>query len=92
MPVKDPHTRIKLLTLASGHGRCMAVTPERILASVGEWPLHGLYKYLTASLPKRLRNGRSTSEIAVQYGGFRSETATWIQVVQKTRWNFYKAP
>jgi hypothetical protein len=40
MPVKDSHTRIKPLALASGHGRCMAVTPERTLVSVGEWPLH----------------------------------------------------
>jgi hypothetical protein len=39
--------------------------------SVGEWPLHIAvirYKCLTASLLKRLRNGR-----------FTSETATWIQ-------------
>ena len=36
--VKDPHTRT--LALASGHGRCMTVTPERTLISVGEWPLH----------------------------------------------------
>jgi hypothetical protein len=34
------HFRIKPLTLASGHGRYMAVTPERTLFSVGEWPLH----------------------------------------------------
>jgi hypothetical protein len=40
MPVKDPHTRIKPLALASGHGRYITVTPERTLLSVGEWPLH----------------------------------------------------
>jgi hypothetical protein len=40
MPVKDPHTRIKPLTLASGHGRYITVTPERTPVSVGEWPLH----------------------------------------------------
>jgi hypothetical protein len=34
--VKDPHTRIKPLTLASGHGRYITVTPERTLLSVGE--------------------------------------------------------
>jgi hypothetical protein len=28
-PVKDSHTRIKLLALASGHGRYITVTPER---------------------------------------------------------------
>jgi hypothetical protein len=33
IPVKDSHTRIKSLPLAS-------VTPERTLVSVGEWPSH----------------------------------------------------
>jgi hypothetical protein len=48
IPVKDSHTRINLfminvthlrnkpLALASGHGRYIAVTPERVLFSVGE--------------------------------------------------------
>jgi hypothetical protein len=42
IPVKETHTRIKPLALASGHGRfiTVAVTPERTLVSVGEWPLH----------------------------------------------------
>jgi hypothetical protein len=40
IPVKAPHTRIKALALASGHGRYITVTPERTLFSVGEWPLH----------------------------------------------------
>jgi hypothetical protein len=40
MPVKDSHTRIKPLALASGHGRYMIVTPERTLLLVGERPLH----------------------------------------------------
>jgi hypothetical protein len=40
IPVKDSHTRIKPLALASGHGRYKTVTPERTLASVGKWPLH----------------------------------------------------
>jgi hypothetical protein len=40
IPVKDSHTRIKPLALASGHGRYITVTPERTLVSVGEWPLH----------------------------------------------------
>ena len=39
-PAKDPHTRIKPLALASGHGRYITVIPERELVSVGEWPLH----------------------------------------------------
>jgi hypothetical protein len=40
MPVKDYHTRIKPLALASGHGRYVTATPERALVSVGEWPLN----------------------------------------------------
>jgi hypothetical protein len=40
IPVKDSHTRIKPLALASGHGRYITVTPERTLVSVGAWPLH----------------------------------------------------
>jgi hypothetical protein len=34
MPVKDPHTRTRPLTLASGHGRYITVTREW-LVSVG---------------------------------------------------------
>jgi hypothetical protein len=66
--------RIKPLTLASGHGRYIAVTPERTLVSVGEWPLHINVKFITVLLPKRLRNSRF---------GFRSKTATWIQELFK---------
>jgi hypothetical protein len=62
------HLRIKPLALARGHGRYITVTPERTFVSVGEWPLHSRYKFLTVSLPKRFLNGRLTSE-----------TATWIQ-------------
>jgi len=40
MPVKDSHTRIKPLALASGNGRYITVTPKRTLVFVGEWPLH----------------------------------------------------
>jgi hypothetical protein len=71
MPVKDSHTRINPLPLASAHVRYITVTPERTILSVGEWPLHiySRYKFVTVSLPKRLRNGR-----------FNSETATWFQV------------
>jgi hypothetical protein len=39
-PVKDSHTRIKPLPLASGHGRYITVTPERTRVSVEECPLH----------------------------------------------------
>jgi hypothetical protein len=40
IPVKDSHTRIKPLALASGHDRYITVTSERTIVSVGEWPLH----------------------------------------------------
>jgi hypothetical protein len=40
MPVKDSHTRIKPLALTNVHGRYITITPERTLASVGEWPLY----------------------------------------------------
>jgi hypothetical protein len=69
VPVKDSNTRIKPLALASGHGRYITVTTERTLVSVGEWPLHiaySRYNFLAASLPKRFRNGRFTSETAVR--------------------------
>jgi hypothetical protein len=37
---KHSDTRTKPLPLTNGHGRHVAVTPERTRASVGEWPLH----------------------------------------------------
>ena len=36
IPGKDSDTRIKSLALTNGHGRYMAVTPERTLLPVGE--------------------------------------------------------
>ena len=68
MPVKDSHTRIKPLALASGHGRYITVTPELTLVRWGMAVAYSRYKFVTVSLPKRFRNGR-----------FTSETATWIQ-------------
>jgi hypothetical protein len=41
---------------------------------------HDRYKIITVSLLKRFRNDRFVSE---PFGGFRSETATWIQEWQK---------
>ena len=38
--INTTHLRTKPLTLASGHGRYITVTPERTLLFVGEWPLH----------------------------------------------------
>jgi hypothetical protein len=42
IPGKDSDTRIKplALTLTNGHGRYIAVTSERALASVGGCPLN----------------------------------------------------
>ena len=40
IPGKDSDTRIKPLTLTNGHGRYMAVAPERTLVSVGKCPLN----------------------------------------------------
>jgi hypothetical protein len=40
IPGKHSDTRIKPLPLTNGHGRYMAVTPERTLVSVGECPLN----------------------------------------------------
>jgi hypothetical protein len=40
IPGKHSDTRIKLLPLTNGHGRYMAVTPERTLLSVGKCPLN----------------------------------------------------
>jgi hypothetical protein len=35
IPVKDPYTRIKPFTLASGHGRYITVTSERAFFPLG---------------------------------------------------------
>ena len=40
IPGKDSDTRIKPLALTNGHGRYMAVTPERTILSVGKCPLN----------------------------------------------------
>jgi hypothetical protein len=55
------HLRIKPLPLTNGHGR--------YITGNGRWGmavLYGRYKFVTVSLPKRLRNGRFTSETAVR--------------------------
>ena len=44
MSIKDPHTRIKPLALASGHSRHMVVTLKRALVSVGEFALYMDYR------------------------------------------------
>ena len=68
MPVKDSHTRIKPLALASGHGRDIAVTPERAPVSVEERPLritHNFYKpvNLFQVQPPTSHNTRSSLEV-----------------------------
>jgi hypothetical protein len=40
IPGEHSDTRIKPLPLTNGHGRYMAVTPERTIFTVGELPLH----------------------------------------------------
>ena len=70
MPVKDSHTRIKPLALTNGHGRYIAVTPERTLLSVGEWPLH-----ITIIIFNRFASETATYDNS----RFTSETDTWIQ-------------
>jgi hypothetical protein len=70
MPVKDSHTRIKPLALASDHGRYMHNRYTRTGACV-RWGIgyaYSRYKFIAASLPERLHSSR-----------FASETATWIQ-------------
>jgi hypothetical protein len=68
-PVKDAHTRIKPLVLASGHGRYTTVTPERALGSVGECPLHVTVANVK---PFHFRNGHATavSILKPPCGGF----------------------
>jgi hypothetical protein len=58
IPGKGSDTRIKPLALTNGHGRYMAVTPERALASVGECPLN--IEPLNF-WPFHFRNGRVTA-------------------------------
>jgi hypothetical protein len=68
IPGKDSDTRIKPLALTNGHGRCMVVTPERTLASVGGMSVKYIaVKFLSVSLLKP------------PFGGFRSEPVIWTQ-------------
>jgi hypothetical protein len=59
----------------------MCCAPKRALfrwARATTAVTHGRYKFITVSLLKRFRNGRFTS-LVPRCGGFRSETAAWIQ-------------
>ena len=78
IPGNRSNTRIKPLPLTNGHGRHTTVAPERTLFSVGEWPLHTTVINLKQF---HFRNGYVTavSLLTPPCGGFRSETATWIQ-------------
>jgi hypothetical protein len=66
IPGEHSDARRKPLTLTNGHGRHIAVTPERALASVEECPLnmHVAVKFLAVSLPKPPCNGRFNPETA----------------------------
>jgi hypothetical protein len=68
----------------------ITVAPERALVSIGEWPLHifNRYKFVTASLPKRLRNGRFASETAVRRFQKRNRHLGHPEALKKIRWGF----
>ena len=60
---------MKPLALASGHGRCTTVAPERAPVSVGRWGMAvacSRHEFVTVSIPKRFRNGRFTFENAAR--------------------------
>jgi hypothetical protein len=66
IPGKNSDTRIKPLSLTNGHGRYIAVSPERTLFF--RWGMavtHNSYKFVIVAVTC---NGR-----------FTFETATWIQ-------------
>jgi hypothetical protein len=76
IPGKHSDTRIKPLTLTNDHGRYIAVTPVRTLASVGECPLYVIHvfgRFFSVNFwsfhfrnPKPPCNGRFNSETAVR--------------------------
>jgi hypothetical protein len=74
IPVKDSHTRIKPLALASGHGHYITIT-------------HPNGHLRTVSLPRRLRNDRFTSKTAVRRFQKRNGYLD-PEVVKKNRWGF----
>jgi hypothetical protein len=67
---ENSDTRTKPLALANGHGRRMTAAPERkpVTMPVGDKQaaVHDRCKFVTASLLKRPRNGRFTSEFTVR--------------------------
>jgi hypothetical protein len=84
MPVKDAHTRIKSLALASGHGRYMLHNRHTRTDTHVRWGMAvtcDRYKFLSVSLLKRFRNGH-----------FASETATWIQMHFKNLLELLESP
>jgi hypothetical protein len=71
--VKSSHTKVLPLTLASGHGRYITVTAQYRYTRTDTcvrfrwgmavtYNLYAGYKFITGSLPKRLRDGRFTFE------------------------------
>jgi hypothetical protein len=87
MPVKDSHTRIKPLALASGHGRYIPVKRERTLYLLGNGRythiyIYSIYIYIYIY---NIYNRYSYKFLIVSLlkrlrnGRFASEIATWIQ-------------
>jgi hypothetical protein len=81
MPVKDSHTRIKPLTLASGHGRYVTVTWVMAVT-------YKRYKFVTISLMKRSCNGRFASERQpppASRSGLKQSTRTSLDIIVFSR-------
>jgi hypothetical protein len=78
IPGKHSDTRIKPLALTNDHGRYITVTPKRTLTSVGECPLE-IKPLNFCSFHFRNRRVTAVSLPKPPFGGFRSETVTWIQ-------------
>jgi hypothetical protein len=72
------HFWIRPLNFTNGHGRYMAVTPER---TIFRWGMAATYSRFKFSF--RFYNGYVTAVLLLKtplkttHGGFRSETATW---------------
>jgi hypothetical protein len=85
IPGQDSDTRIKPLALTNDHGRYIAVTPERALASVGECPFHE-----TAVIrPFHFRNRRAAvSELKPSLGS-RSGLKNTLELLESSRYNSF---
>jgi hypothetical protein len=87
-PGEDSDTRIKPLALTNGHGRYMAVIPERTLASVGGCPLN-IYipvKFLSVSLLKPPSGSRSGLKFLKSVGTSRGLYG-WVGPIWQKKYN-----